>query len=107
MQAELEPLIGFFANTLVLRVDTGVETLGEYLGQVRQVHMDAQEHQDLPFEQLVEGLNIPRDTAHTPVFQIMLTTGNNHGGQDNDALTHTIPGVQLRPIESGSATGQV
>lgn len=74
LQAELTPLIGFFVNTLVLRLNTDQPDLASYLAQVRQVHLDAQSQQDLPFEQLVERLNVPRSTAHTPLFQIMLTT---------------------------------
>jgi amino acid adenylation domain-containing protein len=74
LQAELEPLIGFFVNTLVLRVDTSNTQLDDYFAHVRQVHLDAQTYQDVPFEQLVERLKIPRTTAHTPLFQIILTT---------------------------------
>lgn len=74
LQAELTPLIGFFVNTLVLRLNTDQPDLASYLAQVRQVHLDAQSQQDLPFEQLVERLNVPRSSAHTPLFQIMLTT---------------------------------
>jgi len=74
LQSELEPLIGFFVNTLVLRLDTAHNEIVEYFQHLRQVHLDAQSHQDIPFEQLVERLNLPRNTAHTPLFQIMLIT---------------------------------
>ena len=74
MQRELEDVIGFFANTLVLRTDCDTEvSFLSYLQQVRQVNLDAQAHQDLPFEYLVEQLNPPRSAAHTPVFQILMT----------------------------------
>ncbi|MBL4705054.1 MAG: hypothetical protein JKY54_11060, partial [Flavobacteriales bacterium] len=74
LQVELDPLIGFFVNTLVLRADTNHESLSDYFGHIRQVHLDAQSNQDVPFEQLVERLKAPRSTAHSPLFQIMMTT---------------------------------
>ncbi|MCJ8269485.1 MAG: condensation domain-containing protein, partial [Psychrosphaera sp.] len=74
MEAKLEPLIGFFVNTLVLRADTQHTALSDYFATIRQVHLDAQSNQDVPFEQLVERLNAPRSTAHGPLFQIMLIT---------------------------------
>ncbi|MCJ8269636.1 MAG: AMP-binding protein, partial [Psychrosphaera sp.] len=74
LQPTLEPLIGFFVNTLVLRVDcAGQKGLGDYLSQVKTVNLDAQAHQDLPFEHLVEHLNPTRSTAHSPIFQIMFS----------------------------------
>ncbi|PAJ75702.1 non-ribosomal peptide synthetase, partial [Pseudoalteromonas sp. NBT06-2] len=103
MQAELEPLIGFFVNTLVLRVNTQYQHLDEYLTHVRQVHLDAQANQDVPFEQLVDRLNIPRSTAHTALFQIMLTTNTNFGLTDDEAIDSlTLPGATLSPIQSSS-----
>ncbi|MDP4489535.1 amino acid adenylation domain-containing protein [Pseudoalteromonas piscicida] len=79
MHEELTPLIGFFINTLVLKVDTHQNTLSDYFHHVRQVHLDAQSNQDVPFDKLVERLNIPRSTAHTPLFQIMITTNTDYG----------------------------
>jgi amino acid adenylation domain-containing protein/non-ribosomal peptide synthase protein (TIGR01720 family) len=73
LQSELEPLIGFFVNTLVLRVDTSHECLSDYLQHVRQINLDAQSHQDIPFEQLVEHCQVVRSTRHSPLFQIALT----------------------------------
>lgn len=99
IQAELEPIIGFFANTLVLRVDTGVSSLGEYLKRVREVHLSAQEHQDLPFEQLVKGLNISRDTSYSPVFQVMVTTSSSQYTWQKNNTPVSIPGLQLTPID--------
>ncbi len=101
VQLELEPLIGFFVNTLVLRVDTGHRGLSDYLGHIRQVHIDAQSHQDVPFEHLVERLDVSRSTAHTPLFQIMLTTNTNYGLHSEDELAkHSIAGVAIRPLSS-------
>ncbi|WP_394205001.1 amino acid adenylation domain-containing protein [Shewanella waksmanii] len=105
-QAELEPIIGFFANTLVLRVDTGVSSLGEYLKQVREVHLGAQENQDLPFEQLVEGLNIERDTSHSPVFQIMVTTNASQHANRNSSEPISIPNLQLTPLNSDATVAK-
>ena len=74
MQVELEPLVGFFANTLVLRVNTDHGALADYFDHIRTTHLDAQSNQEVPFELLVQRLNIQRSTAHTPLFQIMMTT---------------------------------
>ena len=72
VQLDIEPLIGFFVNTLALRVDlSGNPTLGELLQRVRRQVVDAQRYQQLPFEQVVELIQPPRSLAHTPVFQVM------------------------------------
>lgn len=77
MQEQLEGLIGGFVNTLVLRLDTSNKKLTEYFAHVRDVHISAQDNQDVPFEELVEQLNVPRSRSHTPVFQIILTTNTS------------------------------
>ena len=69
---ELEQLIGFFLNTLALRVKISPSTtFRELLSQVKATALDAYAHQDLPFEKLVEELQPERDMSHTPVFQHM------------------------------------
>ncbi|WP_392970939.1 condensation domain-containing protein [Streptomyces sp. LN245] len=70
---QLEDLIGFFANTWVLRVDLSRNpSFGDLLDQVRDRALGAYDNQDVPFEHLVELLNPDRTTAYQPLFQVML-----------------------------------
>ncbi|WDD98092.1 non-ribosomal peptide synthetase [Thalassomonas actiniarum] len=74
LQKELEPLVGCFINTLVLRLDcSGEQSLADFLARVKDVNLEAQQHQDVPFEHLVEHLNPVRDLGYSPLFQIMFT----------------------------------
>ncbi|MGF6351683.1 amino acid adenylation domain-containing protein [Variovorax sp. W2I14] len=76
-RAELEPLIGFFVNAQALRfdIDEGID-VGSLLAQARQVALQAQQHRDVPFEQVVEALNPPRSSAFNPVYQVRLAWQN-------------------------------
>lgn len=76
-RSEIEPLIGFFVNTLALRIQ-GQEnpTFADLLAQVRQITLDAHAHQDFPFERLVEVLQPERSASYTPIFQVMFVLQN-------------------------------
>ncbi len=79
---EVEGLIGFFLNTLVLR--TGLNSDGafrEALAAVKQTTLDAYDHQDLPFEKLLELVQPPRSAAHSPLVQVTINLHNEPGGQ--------------------------
>jgi amino acid adenylation domain-containing protein len=99
--AQLEPLVGLFVNTLALRTplagDPSFETV---LDRTRESTLGAYAHQDLPFEHLVEELALPRDLAHTPLFQVMFTL-------QHDALPVVrVPGLELAATELSTGTAK-
>ncbi|PHM26108.1 non-ribosomal peptide synthetase [Xenorhabdus budapestensis] len=75
---DIEPLIGFFVNSLVIRTDlSGQPTFSQLLKQNSRTILDAYEHQDLPFELVVERLSPERSLNYNPIFQIMFAVQNN------------------------------
>ncbi len=99
-RAEMEGLIGFFVNTLALRTDlSGDPTFLDLLRRVHRVTIDAYTHQDMPFEMLVERLQVVRDMSRSPVFEVMLVL------QNAPVAELKLSGLSIRPIaiDSGVA----
>ncbi|MDE9459616.1 non-ribosomal peptide synthetase, partial [Xenorhabdus bovienii] len=96
-QAELECIIGLFINTLVLRFDiTEPLSVHELLRRNHQLLLEAQEHQELPFDKLVEVVNPERNIAYTPIFQVIFNWQQGAGQQ------LTLPGVNVQHYQSSS-----
>ncbi|MFC7853358.1 amino acid adenylation domain-containing protein, partial [Bacillus velezensis] len=74
---DLEPILGMFVNTLAIRTEPkGDKRFTDYLAEVRQAALEAYEHQDYPFEELVERLGVQRDMSRNPLFDVMFVLQN-------------------------------
>ncbi|MCS5662249.1 MAG: amino acid adenylation domain-containing protein, partial [Dehalococcoidia bacterium] len=96
---QIEPLIGFFVNTLPLRHHIGPDkSFSDLLKESKKSILDAYDHQDLPFELLVDHLQPQRSLTHSPLFQVMFVL------QNNPQETIELPGltVGLVPVATQS-----
>jgi amino acid adenylation domain-containing protein len=93
-QIQTESLIGFFVNTLVLRTKCdGDPSLSELLRRVRDTALGAYDHQDVPFEKLIEELRPERDLRFNPIFQMAFEF------QSSPARIPELPGLRIRPMD--------
>src|ERR1019366_1497763 len=99
---EAERLLGVFVNTLVMRISLANQpTFRTLLERVKVTTLEAYQHQEYPFEKLVEQLRLERTTNHTPLFQVMLSIG---AGVDEQL---SWPGLTLLPVDVERAGVQV
>ncbi|MFY0578536.1 condensation domain-containing protein [Cystobacter fuscus] len=93
-RAELEGIIGFFVNTLALRTAVrGDDSLRDVIRAVRATTLEAYDHQDVPFDQIVEQLRLPRELGTSPVFQAMLVLHNQPTPE------FQLPDLTVSPVE--------
>ncbi|UFH28619.1 non-ribosomal peptide synthase/polyketide synthase [Pseudomonas sp. CIP-10] len=94
---EVEGLIGVFVNTQVLRTELDPQmSVAQLLADIRETTRAAQSHQDLPFERLVEGLQVERSLSHTPLFQVL----HNHQANVADiGALRSESGLELHVLE--------
>jgi amino acid adenylation domain-containing protein len=100
-RVELEPLIGLFANTLVLRAGLGGDPgFLEALDRVRTVVLDALAHQELPFERLVEALEPERDLGRNPLFDVFFSY------REGESESLRLPGLAVEPLDVDTGTAK-
>ncbi|RZM76717.1 hypothetical protein C3B51_17470, partial [Pseudoalteromonas rubra] len=111
---ELQGMIGCFVNTLVLRTNTDFADLDSYLEHVRNIHIQAQKHQDVPFEEVLRCANIKRSREHSPLVQVLINmefdtqteiqlgqaTLRKVADTDKDTLKFDLV-LKCKPTESG------
>ena len=98
---EMEPLVGFFVNTLPVRCRLeGNPTFLELLARTRKAVADTIEHQNLPFERLVEELQPARNPSHTPIFQVVF------GYQESPPKALELPDLQVSPLGLDGSTAK-
>ncbi|HET7868566.1 MAG TPA: condensation domain-containing protein, partial [Burkholderiaceae bacterium] len=98
---ELEALIGFFVNTLALRLDlSGAPSVADWLARVRETTLAAQDHQDVPFEQVVEAVNPSRSLAHQPLLQVMFSFESVTPGASVAHSPQHLQQLQVEPFDS-------
>jgi amino acid adenylation domain-containing protein len=101
LRRETEDLIGFFVNTLALRVDlSGGPTFREAIARVREVALEAFAHQDAPFEKVAERLQPERSLQHAPFFQVMFVH------QNAPVPPLALPGLAPAPVEFRGGTSK-
>jgi amino acid adenylation domain-containing protein len=98
--SEVEGLIGYFANTLPLRVELGNNPkFNELMLQVRECALEAYAHQDVPFDRLVEELQPQRSLSHTPLFQVIFAF-------ENTAPVRSFPGLKMKSLDVDRGTAR-
>ncbi|MFN2746574.1 amino acid adenylation domain-containing protein [Bacillus sp. z60-18] len=94
--ADVDNVIGMFVNTLAMRTHPkGEKTFAAFLKEVKETALEAYEHQDYPFEELIEKLNIQRDMSRNPLFDAVFSM------QNADVKDLSMEGITLQPYELG------
>ena len=92
-RVEIENLIGFFINILPIRVNMGDKSFSKLLDEVKERTLGVYEYQDIPYEKIVDALNLPRDTSRSPLFQVMFTL------QNTDDIELSLPNLTIKDLK--------